>query len=205
MGMLEAAQCLSVAVMDVTGVSAVWGVFHSWGLPWFQPGDGHTWLKCFQSYAHRWQSISLDLPARHPLAEGCSWCSDVMGSVESPESPGLAAHHLPGGFRLGRGELWLLFVVVGSLIPACSASPAAEDCSSSPAVSSTLPTPVAWDARGEWDHSPMKTSPKPWAWRNFESLSVALSWVGSFMLYHIFVERAQEGRAQILLGTSELR
>ena len=32
-GTLEAAQCLSVAVMDVDGASAAQGVFHSWGLP----------------------------------------------------------------------------------------------------------------------------------------------------------------------------
>lgn len=55
--------------MDVTGASAVQGVFHSRGLPWIQPGDGHTWLKHFQSYTRRWQSTGLDLPARDPLAE----------------------------------------------------------------------------------------------------------------------------------------
>lgn len=41
------------------------------------------------------------------------------------------------------------------------------------------------------------------AWRSFESLSIALSWVDS-MLYHIFAEHAQEDRAQMLLGTSEM-
>lgn len=145
-GVLEAAQGLSVAVMDMDGASAVLGVSHCWVLLWFQPGGGHKWLNCFQSHAQRWQSISLDLPSRDPLAEGCSQCSSVTGRVESPESPGLAAHHLPGGFRPGQRRLWLLFVVVGSLIPACSASPAAEDCSSSPClmpqcVSSIAPTP----------------------------------------------------------------
>lgn len=35
------------------------------------------WLNCFQSHAQRWQSISLDLCARDPLAEERSQCSSV--------------------------------------------------------------------------------------------------------------------------------
>lgn len=116
-------------------------VFH---LLWIQPGGGHVWLNCLQSHAQRWQSIRLDLRARDLLAEGCSRCSSIMGSAESPESPGLAAHHLPGGSRPAPGGLWLLFLLVGSLIPACGASPAAEDCSSSPCLMPRRISSHAW-------------------------------------------------------------
>lgn len=89
-------------------------------------------------------------------------------------------------------------MVVGSLITACSAFQlqmvvGALLALHHSAYPPSYPCLVVRGTRGERDHRLVKTAPKPWARRSFESLSIALSWADSFMLYHVFAEHAQRG------------
>lgn len=110
MGMLEAAQCLS---MNVDHPTTVQGIFHSWILPWFQPGWAHGAGLCPEPH-WKWQSIPLDsLPGtlwqRNSHRATVSW--------EAQRAPRALGWLSPPswGFQARPRGLWLLSVVVGGL------------------------------------------------------------------------------------------
>lgn len=110
MGVLEAAQCLS---MDVDGHTAVQGIFHSWILPWFQPGWAHGTGLCPEPHSEVAEHPP-GFPCQGPSGRRILRVPQHPGGTESPESPGLAVPTCLGS--QGRpGGLWLLSGVVGGL------------------------------------------------------------------------------------------
>lgn len=102
MGMLEAAQRLS---MDVDSPTAVQGIFHSWALPGWAHGARLCPEPCSEVAEH-----PPGCPCQRPSGRGIltvQWCP---GRHREPREPWAGCPHLPGGFRPGQGgfgcSLW---------------------------------------------------------------------------------------------------